>query len=862
MIQRFLLLTGTFAAFFCGPVFGLGLGNLELHSALNQEFGADISLTNTRGLAIEEVLPNLASQQDFDRVGVERTYLLTDLRFKVVRADDGTLSIKVFSNRPIVEPFLNFVVEVLWPGGRILREYTVLLDPPVFANRNVAPVAASQTTARERTSRQSSQQSPRVRIPRETSRPSQAPARRDAVSQEGDVAGDEYGMTGPGDTLWTIAMKVRPDSSVSIQQTMLALQAANPDAFINNNINLLKAGHVLRIPDRSEIRRASASEAVAEVRSQNQEFQEIRGSRTGRGVAQLDATRRSSAGSSSGGRRDEGELKLLAANRGSGQRAGDADSRSIALENDLAVAREDLDRARRANTEISVRMDDLAGQVETLNKLVELKNDQLAALRNQVEKSLEAGPAPVAGPAKATSQDSLLSNPMVLGALGLLALGGVIGGMILMRRRRQNTSENEEDFAEVSIDEEETASDDADEEKDRVAEEEEEAEEEEDEEELSPQTTDVISEAEIYIAYGRFPQAITFLQNAISAEPDRADIQLKLLEVYVQTEDATAFNLQFDELKTLRDAESIEQGQALQSQIPGASENAEAAMEATIISSEPIIAIDDLDDDDDLSFDLDDLDSDTGGDDLDDELDLDDAEELDLDLDLSGDELSLDDEDDGGIDKDATLELETPVAESEDDFELELDLDDVEDLSRAETLVLDEGDELDLEADDLEGSDLEGDELEIDLGDDDLELDLGDGELDLDADLNLDEDLEAAADETEASDENEITLDMDKDLELDGDLELDEELELDLEDDGLDRIDDLELNLDGDDLDLDDDDLGELNLDEDASTKLDLARAYIDMGDNDGAKTLLKEVLAEGAESDIAEANEMMEKLD
>ena len=90
-------------------------------------------------------------------------------------------------------------------------------------------------------------------------------------------------------------------------------------------------------------------------------------------------------------------------------------------------------------------------------------------------------------------------------------------------------------------------------------------------EELAPQTSDAISEAEIYIAYGRFPQAITFLQNAIDAEPGRADIQLKLLEVYVQTEDATAFNLQFDQLKMLKDEDSVARAEELQSQIPSGS---------------------------------------------------------------------------------------------------------------------------------------------------------------------------------------------------------------------------------------------------------------------------------------------------
>ena len=89
MIQRCLLLVATLLALFCESAYGLGLGDLDLKSALNQEFSAEIKLTNTEGLEIQEVLPNLASQDDFDRVGVDRNYLLIDLRFKVrVEADE------------------------------------------------------------------------------------------------------------------------------------------------------------------------------------------------------------------------------------------------------------------------------------------------------------------------------------------------------------------------------------------------------------------------------------------------------------------------------------------------------------------------------------------------------------------------------------------------------------------------------------------------------------------------------------------------------------------------------------------------------------------------------------------------------
>ncbi len=864
MFKRLLLLSAI-AALGSETAFAVGLGEIELDSALNQRFEAEILLTNVRGLEPQEILPGLASQEDFERIGIERTYELTDLRFSVITNDDGVLAVRITSTRPVVEPFLNFLVEVLWPSGRILREYTVLLDPPVFGEqgieRIVAPTRMEQPLDLEFT------------MPEPEPEPRPTRPTRPSRLDQGSRTGEEYGMTGPGDTLWAIALEVRPNSSVSVQQMMLALKRANPDAFINDNINLLKAGHVLRIPSEREIREETFQSAVAKVQVDNEAFESYRG---GESTAQMDASpRRPSATSGGRASSQDGELRLLASEGGTGgERAGQGggDSALVGeLENQLSVAEEDLDRARRANSELNLRLSDLEDQLETLNEIVKLKDDQLAALRAEVQRMQAAEAAAPAQPAPTTaSSASLLTNPLVLGGLALLVVGAAAGGMIYMRRKRQGSeSFDDEEFATI------TSDDDLDVAEEGGADEDEPALSlEEEEEDVSPQTSDVISEAEIYIAYGRFPQAITFLQNAMESEPDRADIQLKLLEVYVQTEDATAFNLQLERLKGLGDESATAQAMELQQQIPGAAETAAAAMDATVVSSEPIAAIDEpADDDDDLSFDLDDLDAETEddsldlGDDieLDDDLDLDDdAEDLDIDLEL---------DDDTGGDDDLDLDLDLEADSTDDDDGIELDLGD-DDL------------DLDLEADTEEAS--SDDEIELDLGGDDdgLDLDLGDDDdddgaielnLDDDDDLDLDSALEEAAEasddeiELDLGDDDEISLDLGDDDEISLDLGDDDEISLDLDDD--DGAIELNLDDDGDDgaieLDLGDDDdldldLGgddELNLDEDASTKLDLARAYIDMGDTDGARNVLEEVVKEGDETEKAEASELLEKI-
>ena len=122
----------------------LGLGEIDTRSALNERFSAEIELLDTRDLEPSEVIASLASTDDFRRVGVERFFFLTNLQFDVVRNGRGNLVITASSNQPITEPYLNFLVEVLWPSGRLLKEYTVLLDPPTFTHSVAAPVAAPE----------------------------------------------------------------------------------------------------------------------------------------------------------------------------------------------------------------------------------------------------------------------------------------------------------------------------------------------------------------------------------------------------------------------------------------------------------------------------------------------------------------------------------------------------------------------------------------------------------------------------------------------------------------------------------------------------------------------------------------------
>jgi len=817
MIQRLLLLCAL-VALASESAYGVGLGKVELHSALNQRLDADIPLTNTQGLSTEEILPSLASTDEFDKLGLDRPYELIDLRFSVVQGKDGQMAVHITTTKPVVEPFLDFLVEVLWPNGRLVREYTVLLDPPVFGKGGVQELNAAKSGAPAQMAEAPANPKPAATASQSSS--VAMPASSSNHLEEGTSSEGQYGVTGPGDTLWKIAIKVRPTDSVSLQQTMLAIKRANPDAFINDNINLLKAGRVLRIPDLADIRQVASSDAVRQVKAQNEAFQAYK---SGSQVAEMDASRRTSSQASSSSSKSSSELRLTTSNQessggtSSGNTGGAA---SQELQDQLAASKEELDKTKRANTELNGRVGDLEDQIKKLNELVKIKDDQLAALKAAVQKMQASAPA--ASTQNATTpkrSGSLLTNPYVLIALGILLVGGVAGGLIFMRRRRSNEFE-EDEFADTGLPAAQVV-----EEESEVTHAGDAAPVAEEEEELTPQTSDAVGEAEIYIAYGRFPQAITFLQNAVEAEPTRTDIRLKLLEVFMQTEDTDGFNTQFEELEAIGDESAVARARALKQQFMGGGEpDTDTAAE------------------EDLSFDLDDLDAETAEDNI--ELgDLGDGEEMDLDLNLDEDEadepeISLDD-------TDLDLDLEADSTEDAEDDALSLDDADLE------------GADLDIELETAAETGTEEDGLSLDLdGDDEIDLDLGDDEeLDLSEDLNLDDD---GAIELNLEDDDDDALDLSDAGELS--LEDDDAIELDLDDD-----DGIELDLEDDSdaaLDLSDDDGLELNLDEDASTKLDLARAYIDMGDNDGARSVLKEVIDQGTDTDIQEANELLAKID
>jgi len=259
-------------------LYALGLGEIRLHSALNQPFDAEIELISPTADELAALKVGLAGPDLYQRYGIDRPQYLSTFSFSVQRNREGRASIKVSSNRSVTEPFVTILVEASWARGRLLREYTVLLDPPVFMPSQ--PEAPAPVTTPQAGTQQGRIERPVAQQPKPEPQPSEAtPLPRPSERTQEPVTSASAGtpITGEynvqrNDTLWRIASGVTPGGTRrEVNRTMIALFRANPAAF-NGNINRLRSGSVLRIPELTDIEAISTGEATAEVARQAAEW--------------------------------------------------------------------------------------------------------------------------------------------------------------------------------------------------------------------------------------------------------------------------------------------------------------------------------------------------------------------------------------------------------------------------------------------------------------------------------------------------------------------------------------------------------------------------------------------------------------
>ena len=273
-------------------VWAIGLGDINLESALNEPLRAQIVLLSASPEEVANLTVSLASAETFERYGLDRPFYLQGIEFNVSSDGANGAVVEVRSRSPITEPFLTFLVEATWSSGRLLREYTVLLDPPTYAPpavKQTAPVQAPRRVTPTDSARIERQPEPAPQPQERATPPPPQPRVTPPPAPEGEkepvryapppAQGDSDYSTSPGDelyvergdTLWGIASRMRPDSRLTINQTMIAIFEANQHAF-SGNINRLSAGVSLNIPSADQIFQISRGEALSSVQRQNEEW--------------------------------------------------------------------------------------------------------------------------------------------------------------------------------------------------------------------------------------------------------------------------------------------------------------------------------------------------------------------------------------------------------------------------------------------------------------------------------------------------------------------------------------------------------------------------------------------------------------
>ena len=626
-----------------------GLGRLNLLSGLGQPLRAEIELTSISREEAGSLVARLAGSDAFSQAKIEYGAALAALRFSVQRRPNGQAFVQVTSTQPVNEPYLDLLVELSWNSGRLVREYTMLLDPPESRSArreadSVVPLAPAIAAPSARASRRDASDAGRA-----------GAASASAGTAGASAAGSDYQVR-RGDTAGAIARNNRPEGA-SLEQMLAALYRNNPQAF-GGNINLLKAGAILRLPDANAATSVDRTEAQRFVTAQTGDFSGYR-SRLARAASETPSRARAAGQEASGKvttRVDEpggpatankDQLRLSKAeaqkNTGSltasGTRAGAAPAVSGPTAEDLAIK----DRAlQEANTRVAL----LEKNVADLQKLVELKNQNLAELQKQAQKSgapaatdnasrspattspaappalpVPIAPAatatpdlppppvvvlPVPTPAPAAPQtrattpaptstppvaapkpvapvaegqswfDSLRDNPLMLGALVLLAVL-IVGYLLYSLQRRRKFSRFEDSiltgssalransvFGTTGGQSVDTSNSGFHSNFVPIA-------------GATPEHNEVdpVAEADVYIAYGRDAQAEEILKESLRAHADRHAVRLKLLEIYAKRGDAKTFETVASEMYAMTGGQGADWKQA-------------AALGATIDPANPL----------------------------------------------------------------------------------------------------------------------------------------------------------------------------------------------------------------------------------------------------------------------------------
>lgn len=590
----------TVLGFWAPNAAALSLGRITVQSALGEPLRAEIDLPDINASEAESLRTGAASPDAFRAAGLEYNPALIGMRIVLQRRPDGRMFLQLSSDRPVNDPFMDLILEATWSSGKIVRDYTMLFDPPAMrAGAAPAPTApqvavAPPTTAPAVTAPRSSV--PAVAAPASpaaTARPTPvrpAPAVTQAPPRPAAAAGGQQVTVKAGDTAGKIAAANKP-ANVSLDQMLVAMLRSNPEAFMAGNVNRIKAGAVLDMPDAAQASAVSADDASQTVIAQSKDFNAFRRrlataapavqvataerSASGKVQAQVEDKKPSTAAPdkltlSKGamqGKASEDKVAKEGQAKDASTRVAEL-SKNISDLNKIGAAASPSAPAATASAPASVTAPaaapvaappaaaasaaapaaptvaapmpaPVASAPEAAAPAVPVAAPPVAAAA-----SAPAAPKPTAAPqpeAEPSLVDSLMENPLIpAAAAGLIAL--LAGFGIYRARQRKKTGHVDSSFLESRLqpdsffgasggqhvdtkDDTATGSSMA----------------------YSPSQLDAagdvdpVAEADVYLAYGRDLQAEEILKEALRATPARTAIHAKLLEIYAKRQDVKAF---------------------------------------------------------------------------------------------------------------------------------------------------------------------------------------------------------------------------------------------------------------------------------------------------------------------------------
>lgn len=579
----------------------LALGRITVQSALGEPLRAEIDIPEINAEEAASLKPSLARPDAFRAAGLEFNQALTGLQMSLQRRTDGRSYIRLITDRAVSEPFVDLIVEANWSSGRIVRDYTVLLDPPALRARTPVQTTVPQVTASPVTPAARVVAAP---VPAPTAAPSAAATRPATVAPAASASSrrpDKITVR-RGDTAGEIARDIKP-AQVSLDQMLVALLRANADAFINGNLNLIKAGAVLTVPTDEQVAAISGAQASRTVIAQSRDFNAFR-SKLASNAPEQQVT--------AAGRTASGAVQAQVEDNRTGAVApdkltlskGGADAK--AAEDKIAQAKAAQDAAQRA-AELARNVKDLsslgaasaaAGSAAPVAPAAPAASAAAPGVAVSVAATAPATPAPVepapaptpvAEPAPAPAptpvpaavaptkppveepglMDQLLDNPLTLwGGAILIALLAALG--VYRARKRREAAEVDSAFLESRLQPDSffgasggqrvDTNDGAATGSSMV---------------YSPSQLDAaddvdpVAEADVYLAYGRDMQAEEILKEALRSHPGRIAVHQKLLDIYAKRRDAQGFETMAKEAFRVVGGESpewariCEQGQGI-----------------------------------------------------------------------------------------------------------------------------------------------------------------------------------------------------------------------------------------------------------------------------------------------------------